>query len=254
MAGPRDAPLIPTMPPDGTSQETIVLNDAGSWRLEQRTRTSKGGKVGVRYSLSIDAEPILTNLRGLDLGRGPAAAILELIRQQHRDIGEMAKPSTMARRRAAAKELAGGGSSRLARGEMTDSGDRVRRRYIAARTASDPPGTSVRVGSDSNTLYNGWFLRQNPAEGTWTVNVPANRLDPETFNGGVAALQAWVDRLVQLIPALTGKGILEDKAFIRAVGASKPVQVLVRGSGWTWSQVGQLARSVRGVAQAAGLI
>ena len=153
----------------------------------------------------------------------------------------MAKPSTIARRKRAAMELASGG------------GENVQRRYKAARTANDPPGSSVRVGSDSNLLYNGWFLRQNPAEGAYTINVPANRLDPATFGGGLGALQRWVDRLVTLIPALTGQGVLEDDGFVRAVGKSNPVQVLSRGAGWTWSDVGKIGRAALNVARSGGL-
>ena len=135
----------------------------------------------------------------------------------------------MARRRRAAAELKNGGSTRLRRGSNVTSGDLVKRRYVAARVSSSeygPPGTSARFGSDSNLLYAGWFLRQNNAEGTWTVNVPANRLDPSTFNGGLAALQRFVEHLTALIPALRGVGVLEDAAFIRAVATSSPVRVL----------------------------
>lgn len=226
MAGPRDTPNVPTMPPDGTHQDTVVLNDFGGVRLSERTRTSKAGKTAVRYTLDIDAEPVLHNLRGVDLGRAPAQAILDLIRKQHRDVSELAKPSTMERRKRAAKELAAGGSTRRARGGTVSSGDLVRRRYIAARTASDAPGTSARVGSDSNMLYNGWAIRHNPAEGVYTINVPANRLNPDTFNGGMPALQRWLERFAKLVPALTGRGVIEDEGFIRAVGSSKVVQVL----------------------------
>ena len=229
MAGPRDVPKdqnrnAPWQSPDVT-QDVIVLNDFGGVQLEERTRTTKSG-TAVRYTLGIKAEPILHNLRGLDLGRKPAQAILDLIRTQHRNIAQMAAPSTMARRRRAAAELKNGGSTRLRRGANVTSGDLVKRRYVAARTANDPPGTSARFGSDSNLLYNGWFLRQNNAEGTWTVNVPANRLDPTTFNGGLAALQRFVEHLTALIPALRGVGVLEDAAFIRAVATSSPVRVL----------------------------
>ena len=242
MAGPRDVPLVPTMAPSGVHQETVILNDAESWTLDQRTRTSASGKTSVRYSLSIKAEPILNNLRGVDLGAGPAAAILALIQKQHRAITETVKPSTSIRREVWQRAFDRGEPSAMAR-------------YAGGKTGEMRPGgrSAARVGIDSGRLLAGWFLRQNPAEGTYTINVPANRLDPATFGGGLGALQRWVDRLVTLIPALTGQGVLEDDGFVRAVGKSNPVQVLSRGAGWSWSDVGKIGRAALNVARSGGL-
>jgi len=255
MAGPRDVPLVPTMAPSGIHQETVVLNDAATWTLDQRTRTTAAGKSSVRYSLSIKAEPILNNLRGVDLGAGPAQAILELIQKQHRAITEVAKPATILRRAVAARQMAGVSlDPRRRRGATVTASDVTTRRYTGGKLGRmDPNPGSVRVGIDSGRLLAGWFLRQNPAEGTYTINVPANRLDPSTFGGGLGALQRWVERLVTLIPALTGKGVLEDDGFVRAVGKSHPVQVLKNGVGWSWNDVGKIGNAALGVLRSGGL-
>lgn len=222
MAGPRDVPLdqnraAPWQSPS-VHQDVVVLNDFSGVRFEERTRATKGG-ASVRYSLGIRAEPILHNLRGIDLGKRPAEAILVMIMRQHAAITQPAAPATVLKRKQAV--------SALARGEPWAT-----RRYSGGRSGTSRPGSGGtsgkgdRYGIDSGRLLDGWFVRQNPAEGTWTVNVPANRLDPSTFGGGLAAVQAFVARLVQLIPALRGEGILEDAAFVRAVGESSPVKLL----------------------------
>lgn len=236
MAGPRDTPNVPTMKPDGTHQETVVLNDFGGVEFSQRTRTSASGNTAVRYTLDIDAEPILHNLRGLDLGAKPAQAILALIQRQHRNVSEFAKPATIAFREKMARAFAGqsgkSGMARQRRGEFvvparTDKAY-AQARYSGGKMGPMPPAQTKRLGLDSGRLQQGWFVRANPAEGNYTINAPANRLDPATFGGGLGALQAWIARLVQVVPALTGRGVLDDDGFVKAV-ADSPVVAVLKG-------------------------
>lgn len=233
MATPNDrTPLLPLTPADGTHQDTVVLNDYGGMRLEERTRTSKAGKTSVRMSLSIKATPILHNLNGLELGMGPANAIRDLLEKQTKDIGQPAAASTLLRRKEWARQFAAGVPQAVAR-------------YAGGKTGPKPPNQTVRLGNDSGRLAEGWFVRQNPKEGSWTINVPANRFDPTTWGGSTASLRAWIDRFVQLVPALAEpRSILEDGGFVRAVATSKPVVLLNEANLRIWKAYAGAARSI----------
>lgn len=197
---------------DVTTQTVVVVGDFGGSLLEERTRTSSSGNVGVRYTLSVKTDPVLANLSEVDLGRGPALAIADLIRRQMRDIGETAKPSTLARRKRAVGELARGEAAAV-------------NRYDGGRTGRTPPDVaSVRVYNDSGRLRNGIHVMQNLSEGAWTINIPANRLDPTTFGPGFLAM---VQRLVRLVPALAGgEAVIGAPEVVKAIADAAPVKLL----------------------------
>jgi hypothetical protein len=219
VATERDrTPLLPLTPPSRTHQRTIVLNDYGGTVLSQRTRTNAAGRSGVRMTLDIKSTPLLVNLNGMELGRGPSEAIKGLLQQQTRAISQPAAPATILRRKAAASAVARGDS-------------RAIKRYTAARTKAGPPGTYSTIGNDSGMLANGFFVTQNPKEGSWTINVTANRFDPATWGGSLASLQAWIARYVSLMPALRDpRTITASKEFRDAVMAAPPVRELTRSS------------------------
>ena len=187
---------------DGITQDTVVINDLNGLRLEQRTRTTKSG-TAVRYSIGITSEPILHDLDPVKLGEGPAQAIVAVIRQQIRDIGEYASLATRARRVKAAEAFEAGKAWAL-------------KRYSGGRTGATPPNKTGRLFNDSNRMADGLFARENKVEKTWTINVPANRLDPSTFNGGAAALSAMFLRLRQHVPALANPRTLIDSPLVIA--------------------------------------
>lgn len=223
------APYAPVTVEDGTHQNTVVLNDYGGVTLDERTRTSAEGSVSARLTLSIKTEPILVNLSSVDLGRGPAMAIRDMIEEQHGNITTIAALATLERREREKRAY--------------ENGDpRARERYDGGRTGPTPPAgrSAVRYGIHSGRLKGGWFVRQNPMEQSWTINVPANRFDPTTWGGSTATLRAFIDRLVSLIPALRGIGIFDDARFTRAVAESKPVQVLTEGSPGKWKVFARL--------------
>ncbi len=248
--------------PPGSSnytQDVVVLNDFSGVTFEQRTRTNKTtGVATARYSLSIEAEPILHNLDGVMLGRGPAEAIRDLLVKQAKAIGEFATPATQAFREkmrdALAGKIAPKGSVRR-RGVVVATrslADLARERYTGGRTGTKEPmaGGTDRIGVDSGRLSEGFYVMQNPVEGSFTVNVPENRFDPKTWGGTMASLQEWVKRWVSLMPALANpRSILESDEFVRAVGQSKPVQVLANGSMQIWKAYAGAARSVLGQAR-----
>ena len=222
-----------------TTQDTIVLNDFGGTVLSQRTRTSSAGKATVRYTLDIKATPILNTLNGVDMGKGPAFAIRDLLEAQTLAISQPAAPATVLKRRQAA--------AALARGEAWAT-----RRYTGGRTGLTRPGTGGAngagntFGNDSGRLARGYFVMQNPKEGSWTVNVPANRLDPSTWNG--SGFEAFVSRFVQLVPALGNpRSILNEESFVRAVAQSHPVKVLTGANAEVWRTWLKAARDIVGI-------
>lgn len=228
----------------GYTQDTVVLNDFSGVTFEQRTRTSPTGKTGTRYSLSIEAEPILHNLDGVMLGRGPANAIRDILEKQSRSIGEFTTKATQKARDKMAKAYAAGK-------------DYAIKRYTGGRTGATPPkdGGTDRIGVDSGRLAGGWFVMQNPVEQSFTVNVPANRFTPETWGGSMASLQAWVQRFVSLVPALRDpKSILASDEFVRAVATSKPVEVITNARMRIWkAYAGAAASAFRTAARLAAL-
>ncbi len=224
-------PLLPLMPETGTKQDVVVLCDYGDATLESRTRTSKAGKTAVRFSLSIKSEPILHNLSQVDLGRGPAEAIVLIVQRQFRNIGVTASAATRRKREQAARALQRGAAWAV-------------RRYSGGRTGTTPPDlTSARVYNDSGRLRGGIFARWNAMEAAWTINVPANRLDPSTFKGGT--FQAMVTRLLQLVPALAGGDkVMREPEFVRALAESNPIKVLTGESARIWAAYRRAGGSV----------
>lgn len=246
-------PLLPLTPPSLTKQTTVVLCDYGGTVLSKRTRTSGAGRTGVRMTLDIKATPLLCNLNGQELGKGPSEAIRAILEQQSLNVTEVAKPATLAFRAKMARAYRGetsSGKSRLSRGEQV-AVDRslvlyAQQRYSGGRTGGRAPNTSVRIGVDSGRLARGWFVTQNPKEGAWTINVPANRFSMETWGGDAASLQAWIARYVQLIDALRDpRTILRDESFRRAVQSAPTVQKLTRSTWQRWRElIAAVGRSV----------
>lgn len=238
----RQAPGAPGS--SGVTQNTVVLNDFGGVTFEERTRTSATGSTSVRYSLSIEAEPILNILDGVYLGAGPANAIKDILIKQTKNILAVAKPATLAARQKARQALANGKAWAVDR-------------YAQGRAKSTPePGSQgVRIGNDSGLLANGWYVMQNPVEQSFTVNVPASRFTPETWGGTMASLQTWIARFVSLVPALADpRSILEDETFTRAVAKSPPVVALGKGSFGQWSDIARATLSGLGrIGKAGGL-
>lgn len=186
----------------------VVINDYSGLTVEERTR--KSGKTHV--TMSISAEPIAVNLDPMLLGKGPANALAEVIRRQIAGIGDQASAETLLKRKYA--------ESAFSRGESWAT-----KRYSGGRTGALPPGKSDRAYNDSGRLAGGVVAMANPQEKAWTINVPANRLDPSTFRGGAAgaAFQAMVKGLVDRVPALTRP--FAEPEVVAAVNASIDIQV-----------------------------
>ncbi len=184
------------------TQDVFVLNDFGGSTLEERRRTTSSGTKS-RYSVTIKAEPILINLDPVRLGQGPAFAIRDALRRSIKNIAAFAAESTRKRRERSAREFARGGAS-------------ATRRYAGGRTGATPPNQSGRMFNDAGRLADNLEVRQTGEDGSWIVNVVANRLDPSTFTG--AAYEAMVRRLMELAPVWRGgEQLLKEPDVVAAI-------------------------------------
>lgn len=193
------------------SQDVIVLNDWDGAAFSERRRTTSSGTKS-RFTVSFYSEPLIANLDPVAIGKGVAEAMAKALGDGIRAITQKAEDSTIAKR----VEAIGA----LARGARWAT-----KRYSGGRTGSKPPNADGqgRLFNDSDRLAGGIFARPN-RDGEWTVNVPANRFDPSTFNGKAADLVKMVERLKQLVP------ILADPAKLFALPAVAAAVVEAGGS------------------------
>lgn len=191
----------------GYTQNTIVINDFG---LERKDRTSKRtGKTKSRFSISIDATPLVHHVDAAALGKGPAEAMAEYLKTKMRAISAPAAESTKLRREVAARAFdAGNAGRRYSVGRMK----------VAMRPDADGGG---RLFNDSGRFAESIIARparerDASSRSEWIVNVAANRLDPSTFHGGVAALSVMYLRLVALVPEFGDSRKLMDAQPVKA--------------------------------------
>ena len=191
-------------------QNVIVLG-AG---LEERQRTTSKGTTS-RYTVTVSGDSLVHNFDDVALGAGPAEAIRNVLRDKVRAIVAVAAPSTLANRQRAKAALQRGASWAV-------------KRYSGGRTGTKEPGQTVRLFNDSGRFADGLFVRQNLKEKSWTINVPANRLDPSTFADGQAGLQEMYQRLVELVPEFADASKLADAPEVRRAVAESISDVLMK--------------------------
>lgn len=195
------------------TQETIVLNSFG---LEERRRTTSAGTKS-RYTISIKADAIPHIFDAKQLGRGPAEAIANAIKAGIKNVGQFAAAATQKKREQAARALAAGASWAVAR-------------YSGGRTGQKAPNQTKRLFNDSERLAEGIHV-QAVGDESWTVNVPANRFDPSTFNGGAAAMAGMVARLQALVPELRGADELAKNDMVKKAVADSIYEIIQRITG-----------------------
>jgi hypothetical protein len=190
------------------ADDDVVVLGAG---LETRQRVTASGSVKTRYSIAISSEQLVVNMSAKALGKAPAMAIAELLRERISDIAETAAPNTIRARKTAAKALAAGKSWAVAR-------------YSGGRIGETAPNTSDRLFNDSGRLVQS--ITANASDDTWRVNVAGNRLSGATLDGrggrggDETVAEIW-ERLKSLVPELADTG---------ALGDSIPVQSAIRSS------------------------
>lgn len=165
------------------------------------SRTTKSGKQ--RFSIKITAEPIIINTDPKALGAPVAQAIAHHLREKMRAISAVASPATIRAREVARRALLKGEAWAV-------------KRYAGGRMGSRIPAQSDRLFNDSGRFAES-IVAAAASDGTWRVNVAANRLDPATLNGGAGAVERIWQRLVALVPAFGNIGaLLEESDVVRA--------------------------------------
>ena len=159
-------------------------------------KTTKSGKQ--RFRIEISAEPIVINLNPKELGLAMAASIAQVLRERVSTIAAPAAPATIKARASAAKALAAGKRWAM-------------KRYAGGRIGALAPNQSNRLFNDSMRFAKSLVV--GPNKEAWTVNVAANRLDPET--AGVAGVQQIFAKLVSLVPEFGNPGLLLDDVRVR---------------------------------------
>lgn len=198
------------------TQDVVVLNDMGTSSLSSRTRTTSSGDASVRYSIEMRADPILHDFNQEKLGQGPAVAIRDLLSRKMKEIGVKASDATNLRRANAVPGLAAGVPAYVAR-------------YSGGKIGTKPPAQSDRLFNDSGRFADGMAVRFNPTDNNFTINVPANRLDPRTFGGGEAALVRMWERLVALVPEFKGGAdVLKHPEIREAIGEAVADSIVTR--------------------------
>lgn len=166
-----------------------------------KSRTSKSGKQ--TFSVSVTAEPIIINTGPAAFIAPVAQAVAHHLKERMRGISETASKATLKARKAA--EMA-----------MQAGKPWATKRYAGGRIGAMPPNKSDRLFNDSGRFADGLVAAYVGKDGTFRINVPANRLDPSTTSDGQAGVARIWQRLVQLIPEFADAGKLMENDVIRA--------------------------------------
>lgn len=167
------------------------------------SKTTASGKT--KFSIRIESEPVFVNVSPKDLGAPVANAIAHHLREKMKGIGATASAATMRARRSAEMAMQAGKSW-------------VMKRYAGGKIGSKPPNTSDRLFNDSGRFAES-IVAAGAKDGTWRINVAANRLNPQTANGGVEAVQRIWRRLVELVPEFQDVGLIiqQNKLLERTI-------------------------------------
>lgn len=185
------------------TQRTVAINDFG---LARRERTTSAG-TSVRYTVSIEADPLLHVFDAKRLGAGPAMAIAEHLQTRIGAIGVTASPSTLLKRK-------------YARSAMERGARWATKRYSGGKIGTLQPDQSDKLFNDSSRLVKG-LIAKPTRDNQWVINVAANRLDPSTFEDGEAGLVRMVARLRELVPEFGDANALAGVPVVRqAIGES----------------------------------
>ncbi len=200
----------------------------GAANLKQRTRTNAKGVSKSRYTVEVSGDSLLINTDPKSLGKGPAEAIAEHLRQQIQNISAVASPGTLKWRKSAERGLTNNAEHRelsktafakkeaaAGRGHLLGpTGNWAQRRYSGGRLGFMPPNQSDRLFNDSGRFAKS--ITANANNETWTINVASNRLDPGTLGGGGGALVRVYRRLIELVPEFGDMSRLLNSSKVRA--------------------------------------
>lgn len=151
-------------------------------------RQRKDGSRGrARMSVEIVSQPITGHFDELALGKGPADAIAQALSKAVEEITEQVSDSTKFTRKYQ--------SAAYRRGESWVKG------RFGSRNMTRPLHlrTDDRYFNHSGTFAGGIVATENKTEKSWTVNVPANRLDPRTSRHA-GDFRHITENLIRLVP------------------------------------------------------
>lgn len=193
------------------TSKVVVINDLSTVAATERIRTTGAG-TKTRFTVDIKSEPVGVVVDPKLLGAPVAAAIAKRVADGIRGITVTASESTLLFRKYAADALAKGKGW-------------ARRRYSGGRTAAASPDQSDRLFNDSGRLANGVVARAQD-DGSYTINVTANRLDPSTF--GLASFLGMIARLFELVDVLRDPSLLSrDPGVEQAIELATEKAVVV---------------------------
>jgi hypothetical protein len=207
----------------GITQKTVVLNEFG---LAERQRTNAAGRTSARWTVQIKADKLPLLFDAKKLGQGPAEAIVRVLQEKIRGIDETVTPATQFYRQRALQQFREGvpwAKRRYGGLYIPPNASIVALPGATGKRSNrlppmEPGATSPSFWRDSGRFIQGLVVRPT-RNNEWVVNVPANRLDPVTFNGGREALLVQVERLQKLVPELGDAAALEKNLEVRqAIG------------------------------------
>lgn len=175
-----------------SDDEPMIINDYA--RLQKKTL--KSGKE--RYSIKISGDAVIVDADPKALGKGLAEAIATHLKGRIEQISQSVAPNTLRARQTAARN--------------TDKAW-VQRRYAGGKIGSMAPAITDRMFNDSGRMAAS--ITAAPTTDGWAVHLAANRLNPETLDGGVSALQMIVQRLGDLVPEFGDANKLGDVISVR---------------------------------------
>lgn len=182
------------------ANDNASIFTVGAANLVKSSRALKRGGTRERYKVTISGDTLLVNTDAKSLGRGPADAIAEVLRDRLGGVAAVASPGTLAYRERAAKSFAAGKRWAV-------------QRYSGGRIGAMPPNQSTRVLNDSGRLAKS--IAVGASQGGYTINVAANRLDPKTVRGGDAGVLRIFALMRTHVPELANARSLLDSIPVR---------------------------------------
>jgi hypothetical protein len=198
---------MPFAPFPGRDSDVEVINSYadGDVNLTARRGTLASGKQRkARYAIDIKSEPLLFDLNEMNLGGRLAEVWAQRIRDNILGIAVRASDATIAMRTKAAAAFGSGQAW-------------ATKRYAGGRIGPMAPNQSDKLFNDSGRLAAGVTVRSNLTDASYTVNLPANRFNRETFGVGYDAMVA---KFVSLVPMLDPKKALGDPQIEAAIKES----------------------------------
>lgn len=203
--------------------DVIVINEPPGAYGATFAKRGRGTRGKERFTVEVSSEAVLFDLSEMALGAGPSEAIRAELERDNKNIAEVAAKVTRDKRASAA----------------ANPGERwVQQRYGGGRIGFKAPNQTPRLFNDSNRLSEGFFVRDNPQDNSYSVNLPANRFSPAYWGDKLD----WVtNKWRSLMPILRDqRELLRRPKFNEAVSAS------VRGI----VQKAKMASDARAVEQA----